>query len=324
MPELKDLRLFSAGGGSELVEWDLEKGYVLVSFCVSIVFLFCFLSYAHDQLRPGPCPPVHKSTFVFRFTHDSVSSNHPFHFSFDYRGISMIHNYASFPRLCGSRHCTDYTFLPSFSSQRTLPSLGGAIWSLAVNPASTILALGCEDGCVRLVDVADGQLGHLRRMDRGRGRVLSVAWGPVSVSSTGSGSVAGALAKMGRSGNKADGDESDSDDDEEEFEYVDSYIVTGGTDSCLRKWDVRSGRVMQRMIVEKVRGERTLVWAVTCLRCVHRLSFRAFVSSVFLPFVLLRPSVFVISFRRAFHFIFRSFYFRILAFKSPFRDRMIY
>ena len=30
VPSLSDLRLFSAGGGSELVEWDVNRGTILV------------------------------------------------------------------------------------------------------------------------------------------------------------------------------------------------------------------------------------------------------------------------------------------------------
>jgi U3 small nucleolar RNA-associated protein 4 len=41
--------------------------------------------------------------------------------------------------------------------------------------------------------------------------------------------------------------------------------VTGCSDNSLRKWDVRTGRSLERMAVDKIRGERTLVWAVGIL-----------------------------------------------------------
>ena len=41
VPALSDLRLFSSGGGSELLEWDLSMGRVRVS------------ALAHKHLTPG-------------------------------------------------------------------------------------------------------------------------------------------------------------------------------------------------------------------------------------------------------------------------------
>jgi len=59
--------------------------------------------------------------------------------------------------------------------------------------------------------------------------------------------------------------EDSSDEEEEEDEWSDSWLVTGGSDSSLRKWDIATGRVLERMGVDKVRGERTLVWTVGVL-----------------------------------------------------------
>ncbi|KAH9921964.1 WD40 repeat-like protein [Epithele typhae] len=154
IPSWSNLRLFSAGGGSELVEWDIEKG------CI----------------------------------------------------------------------------------KRTLSSQGGAIWSIASNPASTILALGCEDGSVRLVSLLYEELGHLRRLDRVKSRILSIAWGPPTPQQPNT--------------------TADSDSDDDDDVWTDSWLVTGCSDSSLRKWDFASGRVLERMGTDKVRGERTLVWAI--------------------------------------------------------------
>ncbi|KAI5119929.1 hypothetical protein M0805_000894 [Coniferiporia weirii] len=171
VPDIDDLRLFSAGGGSELVEWDLATGTIV----------------------------------------------------------------------------------------RTLNSQGGAIWSLAVNPANTLLALGCEDGCLRLLDVAGGALEHARRFDRVKCRVLSIAWGPPVPPSS-----SAQKQKGGETGNE-EGESSESSDDDEDGEWSDEWLVTGGSDSSLRKWDVKTGRVLDRMGTDKVRGEQTLVWAVGAL-----------------------------------------------------------
>ena len=44
--QLKDLRLFSTGGGSEILEWDLEGGGIIV--CLSLLYLF-FLRFVDWQ-----------------------------------------------------------------------------------------------------------------------------------------------------------------------------------------------------------------------------------------------------------------------------------
>ncbi|KAL5535151.1 UTP4 [Sanghuangporus sanghuang] len=163
VPALADLRLFSAGGGSELVEWDIMSGIIL----------------------------------------------------------------------------------------RTLNSQGGAIWHMTANPTSTQLALGCEDGRVRLIDVSNGEMSHLRRFDRAKCRILSIAWGPP------------VLPKPATSGDNEEDDETSSKDEDDE--WTDSWLVTGGSDSSLRKWDAKTGRILDRMSTDKARGERTLVWAVGVL-----------------------------------------------------------
>ncbi|KIY51389.1 WD40 repeat-like protein [Fistulina hepatica ATCC 64428] len=161
-----DLRLFSSGGGSELVEWDIERG------CI----------------------------------------------------------------------------------RRTIKSQGGAIWSIAANPAGTILALACEDGTVQLLSIAHDTLVYRCRFDRVKCRILSLAWGPPIP------------PKQGTTAStvRTDSDLSEDDDDDADA-WTDSFLVTGCSDSSLRKWDVSSGRVVDRMGTDKVRGERTLVWTVGVL-----------------------------------------------------------
>jgi U3 small nucleolar RNA-associated protein 4 len=118
---------------------------------------------------------------------------------------------------------------------------------MSVNPASNLLALGCEDGTVRLLSLANDTLTHHRRFDRVKCRVLSIAWGPPS--------------PRQRSAGKTTDDSSD----EEEEDWTDTWLVTGGSDSSLRKWDVATGRSIDRMGTDKIRGERTLVWSVGVL-----------------------------------------------------------
>ncbi|KAI0824120.1 WD40 repeat-like protein [Trametes gibbosa] len=161
IPSWSNLRLFSSGGGSELVEWDIEKG------CI----------------------------------------------------------------------------------KRTLNSQGGPIWSISPNHTSTILALGCEDGSVRLISLLYDELSHLRRLDRVKSRILSIAWGPP-------------VPRQKKEQNPAAASDSDDDDDDE---WSDSWLVTGCSDSSLRKLNLATGRVLDRMGTDKIRGERTLVWAVGVL-----------------------------------------------------------
>ncbi|KAJ7597673.1 WD40-repeat-containing domain protein [Mycena floridula] len=127
--------------------------------------------------------------------------------------------------------------------RRTISSQGGCIWSIAVNPSSNKLALGCEDGTVRILDIANDALNHSRRFDRVKCRLLSICWGPP-------------VPKLSSQ---------QTDDESEEYEWSDSWLVTGGSDSSLRKWEVSSGRVLDRMGTDKQRGEKTLVWTVGVL-----------------------------------------------------------
>ena len=179
VPTLSDLRLFSSGGGRELLEWDMERS------CIRVCF------------------PVFSS---------------------------------------------DRSSLTIFFPKRTISSQGGSIWSIAPNPSSSSLALGCEDGTVRILSIANDTLTHSRRFDRVKCRMLSIAWGPPKNKS------------------KKDSDpKAESSDDDEEEEWSDSWLVTGCSDSSLRKWDVSTGRMIDRMGINKLRGERTLVWTVGVL-----------------------------------------------------------
>lgn len=113
-----------------------------------------------------------------------------------------------------------------------------------------MLAIGCEDGGIRLLSVEHDGLSHLRRFDRVKSRILSLAWGPP-------------IPKQASSTPAGNAD-SDSDDDDED-DWKDSWLVAGCSDSSVRKWDFATGRVGERMGTDKMRGERTLVWTVGVL-----------------------------------------------------------
>ena len=96
---------------------------------------------------------------------------------------------------------------------------------------------------------------HSRRFDRVKSRILSIAWGP-PVPRT-----------ANRPSTVASGESSDEDDYEDD--WSDAWLVTGGSDNSLRKWDVKTGRAVERMATDKIRGERTLVWTVGVLGYIH-------------------------------------------------------
>ncbi|KAJ3252444.1 U3 small nucleolar RNA-associated protein [Boothiomyces macroporosus] len=66
------------------------------------------------------------------------------------------------------------TLLPSF----TTSSFGGAVWSMQVNPSQQVLAVGCEDGVVRLFRIVENGLEYLSALERQSSRVVSLAWHP--------------------------------------------------------------------------------------------------------------------------------------------------
>lgn len=106
-----------------------------------------------------------------------------------------------------------------------------------------------------MLSLAADTLQHHRRFDRIKSRILSIAWGPPSP-----------RPPKHRMANKTDnGTDSDEDSDDDEDEWTDTWLVTGGSDSSLRKWDVATGRSTDRMGTDKMKGERTLVWTVGVL-----------------------------------------------------------
>lgn len=57
-------------------------------------------------------------------------------------------------------------------------SYGGAVWSMDVNSTGKILAVGCEDGSVRLFNVLDIGLEYISMLERHTTKVLSIKWHP--------------------------------------------------------------------------------------------------------------------------------------------------
>jgi U3 small nucleolar RNA-associated protein 4 len=112
---------------------------------------------------------------------------------------------------------------------------GGAIWCLAVSASQEYLAVGCEDGCIRMFDIRGpaGSLEFVRAFDKQKGRIVCLAWL-----------------------DDADG----------------KTLLSGSADGMIRKWDVTTGRALQRMSVGVTStassGDDVLVWSLLALRFV--------------------------------------------------------
>ncbi|NXC21014.1 UTP4 protein, partial [Corythaeola cristata] len=61
---------------------------------------------------------------------------------------------------------------------RSVDGCGGPVWSMAANSSGTQLAIGCEDGSVKLFQVVPGGIQFERNLDRRKGRILCLSWHP--------------------------------------------------------------------------------------------------------------------------------------------------
>lgn len=106
----------------------------------------------------------------------------------------------------------------------------GVIWSVAINASQNKLAVGCDNGCVVIIDISGGTgvMEHESVLQRQDSRVLSVTW---------------------------KGDEN---------------VIGGCADGRIRVWSALKneelrGRILQTMKVDKSKKESTLVWCVIYL-----------------------------------------------------------
>ncbi|NXL47655.1 UTP4 protein, partial [Podilymbus podiceps] len=72
---------------------------------------------------------------------------------------------------------TEYD-LARLCAGRSVDGCGGPIWSMAANGSGTQLAVGCEDGSVKLFQVVPGGIQFERNLDRRKGRILCLSWHP--------------------------------------------------------------------------------------------------------------------------------------------------
>ncbi|GAA5969317.1 hypothetical protein JCM3765_001882 [Sporobolomyces pararoseus] len=153
----------------------------------------------------------------------------------------------------------------------TLPTLP-PIFSISVSPTSSTLAISCEDSTIRLINILDGELELISKIDLGstssgggKVRALSLAWGkPRSLSS---------------SEEEQDDDEEMEEDEDEKNKVLlaskfstrlESYLLAGCSNSTIRRFDAPpSGKGLYRgtlrMTLDKLKGEQTVVWCLTSL-----------------------------------------------------------
>uniref|UniRef100_A0A8C1BJA9 UTP4 small subunit processome component n=1 Tax=Cyprinus carpio carpio TaxID=630221 RepID=A0A8C1BJA9_CYPCA len=60
----------------------------------------------------------------------------------------------------------------------TVDAYGGPIWTIAGNQQGTHLAVGCEDGTVKLFEVNEDKIQFERNLDRQKSRIISLSWHP--------------------------------------------------------------------------------------------------------------------------------------------------
>ncbi|KAJ3027734.1 UNVERIFIED_CONTAM: U3 small nucleolar RNA-associated protein [Siphonaria sp. JEL0065] len=106
---------------------------------------------------------------------------------------------------------------------------GGAIWSMAVSPSGKEIAIGCEDGCVRVFEIApvgsSDCVVYKAACDRQDNRILSVAYHPTK-----------------------------------------PIVSAGSSDSCIRNYSTENFRLISRLTVDTgKRHEETLIWTLLYL-----------------------------------------------------------
>ncbi|GAA5858707.1 hypothetical protein JCM1840_006524 [Sporobolomyces johnsonii] len=142
----------------------------------------------------------------------------------------------------------------------TLPTLP-PIFALAASPSSASLAIACEDSTIRILNILDGELELVSKIEvggPGKVRALSLAWG--------------APVEPFNKGKERASSPSDSSLPSHLATPSESYLIAGCSNSTIRRFDVpASGSVPGvwrgglRMTLDRLKGEQTVVWTVAIL-----------------------------------------------------------
>ncbi|GAA6025057.1 hypothetical protein JCM8202_002074 [Rhodotorula sphaerocarpa] len=144
----------------------------------------------------------------------------------------------------------------------TLPTLP-PIFAVAASRSSSCLAIACEDSTLRILNILDGELELVSKIEvggPGKVRALSLAWGPP-------------VAPTGPKGKERDDSpEAESKLPKHYATPAESYLVAGCSNSTIRRFDVpASGDVVgiwrggPRMTLDRLKGEHTVVWTIAVL-----------------------------------------------------------
>ncbi|XP_066570077.1 U3 small nucleolar RNA-associated protein 4 homolog isoform X1 [Amia ocellicauda] len=121
---------------------------------------------------------------------------------------------------------TEYDLI-NLRPKYSIDAFGGPIWSVACNAEGSHLAMGCEDGSLKLFEVLPESIQFERNFERQKDRILSVSW-----------------HKSG------------------------TQIAAGSLD-VIRVFDVKSGRAVQRFLVDRsvsgMRNKDCVVWSLSFL-----------------------------------------------------------
>ncbi|KAJ4937558.1 hypothetical protein JOQ06_002193 [Pogonophryne albipinna] len=72
---------------------------------------------------------------------------------------------------------TEYD-LENLRPRYTVEAYGGPIWSISSNSQGSLLAVGCEDGTVKIFEILEERIQFQRNLDRQKGRIISLCWHP--------------------------------------------------------------------------------------------------------------------------------------------------
>ncbi|GAA6060685.1 hypothetical protein JCM10212_005067 [Sporobolomyces blumeae] len=150
----------------------------------------------------------------------------------------------------------------------TLPTLP-PVFALAASPSSATLAVACEDSTIRLLNILDGELELMGKIEvggPGKVRALSLAWG---------------MPFRNVEVEEDEGDESEEKKGKERASIPssystprESYLLAGCSNSTIRRFDAPTTSTTSltapwhgtlRMTLDRLKGEHTVVWALATL-----------------------------------------------------------
>ncbi|GAA5983875.1 hypothetical protein JCM11641_006404 [Rhodosporidiobolus odoratus] len=142
----------------------------------------------------------------------------------------------------------------------TLPTLP-PIFALAASRASSSLAIASEDSTIRILNIMDGELELVSKIEvggPGKVRALSLAWGPP--------------VEPTSKGKERESSPSPSSLPAHFSTPSESYLIAGCSNSTIRRFEVPSSGAVSgiwrgglRMTLDRLKGEHTIVWAVAIL-----------------------------------------------------------